>query len=244
MNTILKHVSAQVQLNKQIVNWAEHSEKVLDNLYNFNKNIAFLGLPWSGHKYALRKYIKYLSQKEKVIIIDSEGDINQYKRFKNSKYVRQFEKKYHLKLSAGDFFCIPNIISEMNQRGINILKIKSIDRIMYAGELFAVIMRKLDTDNRCYNERLNIVLNKFTIDLIPDEEFSNTYCGIQMENFKYIFLHETLSNMPLSIIRSIGHYVLFRQNDIDACNLVKILGLNRNLSFELTNMDVKKSIIL
>ena len=227
-----------------VYSWETDYRVIMPDLTDRMTNLAFVGLPWSGNKQALRKYIHFLSQNEKVIIIDSEGDMESYNRFKKIKKIEQFQSRYHMKLSANDFIYSNNIFNKMDEKSISILKIKSIDGIMSAGELFPVIMQKIESERFSTRQKINIILNQSTIKHISSEEFEAAYLKFGCDVYRFIFLCESLMDLPQTMVDKTGNLVLFRHSSENAIKLKESLNLDSEIIEKVMDLPVKLSIVI
>lgn len=151
-----------------------------------NKNVYFYG-NYKKVKQSVKKYIEFLSKGNgKVILLDSYWTMEYYKRFKRSRYLKEIERRYHIKVSVEKFLQKHNIIDYMNHKNINILKVKSIEGFTSAAELFPFILNKINKSLK--DETVYILLNDFVLDYLSDEEFRSLNKTINNNLIKYIVI--------------------------------------------------------
>ncbi|MTI47486.1 hypothetical protein [Sporosalibacterium faouarense] len=165
--------------NYEVINW----EDIL------NRNILFQGANSTKVKHYIREYITELTEKDfKVFLLDSFWSPRKYSRYQSSRYRREIERRYHIKLSADDFLKSENIFRYMDEKEINIMKVKSIAGYMSAAELFPVIISKINEDIE--NDTAYILINDFILEHLQHGEFLDLYMGMNKEQIKFFVFNE------------------------------------------------------
>lgn len=162
--------------------------EALKNCNIYDKNLLFIGDDNGKVKRYVKEYISLLNQRNnKVFLLDSFWSSRKYKRYRSSRYLKEIERRYHIKLSADDFLAKDNVFNYMNERNIKIMKVKSITGFMSAAELFPVILSKINQDigeNKAY-----ILINDFVLEHLNEGEFLDIYMGINKERIKFFVFH-------------------------------------------------------
>ncbi|MGO1367816.1 MAG: hypothetical protein ACTHVE_02265 [Senegalia sp. (in: firmicutes)] len=153
----------------------------------YDNNVVFFNEDFSKAKKEAKKYILELSKRgKKIVLLDSFWSKEKYSRFIASPYRENIEKRYHIKLSVEDFLSEDNLIEYMNERKVNIIKVKSIIGFMSASELFPVIVSKLDTINT--KESIHVLLNDYILENIELKEIINVLNSLDKSKIKFIIL--------------------------------------------------------
>lgn len=161
------------------------------NNYNFNeivdKTVHFSGDDYNKIKTVVKDYIAYLSRNNnKVFLLDSFWSKDYYDRFKKSRFLNEIERKYHIKISVEEFLSKDNIIKYMDEKKVNIAKVKSIEGYMSAAELFPVIVSKVNEtikENKAY-----VLINDFVLDEVSKETFDKLIQEIDTSLVKFIVI--------------------------------------------------------
>lgn len=158
-----------------------------------NKNILFQGSDANRIKYCIREYISHLSQNNsKIFLLDSFWSQKKYLRYQGLRYRKEIERRYHIKLSVDDFMNKRNIFNYMNDKEINIMKIKSVAGYMSAAELFPVIISKINDD--LMDQKAYIFINDFILECLSQGEFLDLYMKINNDKMKFFVMN---SQLPL-----------------------------------------------
>ncbi|MBS4539099.1 hypothetical protein GOQ27_11540 [Clostridium sp. D2Q-11] len=153
----------------------------------YNKSVLFLNNDYNKAKIEAKNYIIKLSKNnQKVILLDSFWSKEKYNRFKNSKYKENIEGRYHIKLSVEDFLSRDNLIEYMNEKNINIIKIKSILGYMSAAELFPVIISRLNSVIK--DETIHVLINDYVLENLEWSEVVNALNSVNKNNIKFIVI--------------------------------------------------------
>lgn len=153
-----------------------------------NKNILFQGSDINKLKYYIKEYISYLSQNSsKIFLLDSFWSQKKYSRYKSSRYIKEIERRYHIKLSVDDFMEKQNIFEYMNDKEINIMKVKSVMGYMSAAELFPVIISKVNDD--LLENSVYIFINDFILKSLSEGEFLDLYMKINKDKIKFFVMN-------------------------------------------------------
>jgi len=163
------------------------------NRYNFDeivdKTVYFSGNDYDKIKIVVKDYIGYLSKNNnKIFLLDSFWSKDYYDRFKRSRFLKEIERKYHIKISVEEFLNKDNIIEYMNSKNVNIAKVKSIEGYMSAAELFPVIVSKVNEtikDSKAY-----ILINDFVLDEVKEETFIKLIENIDTNHVKFIVINK------------------------------------------------------
>ncbi|WP_425447988.1 hypothetical protein [Dethiothermospora halolimnae] len=163
----------------------------------YNKNILFTGKNNKKIEAYIKKYIKGLSKDGNYIfLLDSFWSKERYHRFKGSRYLKEIERRYHIKLSVDDFMQKENIFDYMDNKEINILKVKSIIGYMSAAELFPVIISKINNDIKGNNAY--ILINDFVLEELDDDAFLDLYTSINNQNINF-FVYNKNKSLPKNL---------------------------------------------
>lgn len=169
------------------------SYDILKNDEIYNVNLQVTGQNSKKIKYYVMEYIKKLSESNiKVFLLDSFWSREKYKRFKDSRYRREIERRYHIKLSVDDFLNKDNIFEYMNDVYTNIIKVKSLMGYMSAAELFTVIVSKINQD-LANEDKVYIFINDFILEHLDEGEFLDLYMQIDKEKIKFIVFNNEQS---------------------------------------------------
>lgn len=156
-----------------------------------NENISFQGSDAKKLKYYVREYITYLSQNNsKIFLLDSLWSQKKYLRYKGSRFRKEIERRYHIKLSVDDFMKKENIFEYMNDKEINIMKVKSVVGFMSAAELFPVIISKINDD--LLEDNAYIFINDFVLESLSQGEFLDLYTRINKDKIKFFVMNNEL----------------------------------------------------
>ena len=152
-----------------------------------DKTIYFNGNDYEKVKKAVKDYIAYLSKNnDKIVLLDSFWSKDYYERFKRSRFLKEIERKYHIKMSVEEFLNKENIIEYMDNKNVNIVKVKSVEGFMSAAELFPVIVSKVNEnikDNKAY-----ILINDFVLDQVSEETLIKLIENINTDLLKFIVI--------------------------------------------------------
>lgn len=156
-----------------------------------DKNVLIIGDNFNSVKRCIKDYITELSNKNhKIFLLDSFWTKETYKRFLQSRYRKEIERRYHIKLSVDDLLKTENVFEYMNNKEINIMKVKSIVGFMSAAELFPVVLSKINEDLR--DEKVHIFLNDFVLEHLDGKEFADLYKDINHEQIKFIIINKRI----------------------------------------------------
>lgn len=174
---------------------------MLSNISNkdiYNKNVLLLNRDYNKSKIDVKNHIIELSKRnQKVVLLDSFWSKEKYNRFKSSEYKENIERKYHIKISVEDFLFRDNLIEYMNEKNINIVKVKSIIGYMSASELFPVIMSKLN--EIIQDEIIHVLLNDHILDNLKWNEVVNTINSVNKNTIKFIVITNR-NNIPKELV--------------------------------------------
>lgn len=163
--------------------------KILKDREIYDENLQFTGERFKKIKYFVKEYISELTKQDsKVFLLDSFWSRQRYLRFKDSRYRKEIERRYHMKLSVDDFLNKDDIFEYMNHKEVNIMKVKSIEGYMSAAELFTVIVSKINED-LSGDERAYILINDFILEHLDEGEFLDLYMRIDKERIKFFVLN-------------------------------------------------------
>ena len=178
---------------------------VISNETIKKSNLLFIGENDNLIKREIKKYIEELAKSgHKIFLLDAFWSKERYVRFKGSRYKREIERRYHVKISVEDFLQGDNIFDYMDSKETNILKVKSILGYMSAAELFPVILSKINEDLR--DEKVHIFINDFILNTISEEEFMSLYMGINKDKIKFFAYCES-NDIPNSLNSIIEHNI-------------------------------------
>ncbi|MTI68465.1 MAG: hypothetical protein FH753_17940 [Firmicutes bacterium] len=166
-----------------------------------DKDILLLGNDYKKVKRKVKEYITEFSKmNHKIILLDSFWSEKKYDRFINSRFRKEIERRYHIKLSVQDFLDKENVFEYMNDKEINIIKIKSINGYMSAAELFPVILSKINED--VSEDIVHLYLNDFVLKNLTEGEF------LSLENeIKHDYVKLIVANKNQEIIKPILEYI-------------------------------------
>ena len=175
-----------------------------DNVCNeeiLSQNILFQGSDDNKLKHYIRQYTSYLSQNNsKIFFLDSFWSQKKYLRYKGSRYKKEIERRYHIKLSVDDFMKKLNIFDYMDDKEMNIMKVKSVIGYMSAAELFPVIMSKINNDLK--EDNAYIFINDFVLESLRQGEFLDLYMKINKDKVKF-FIKNNEKPLPEGLERII-----------------------------------------
>lgn len=160
------------------------NESLFSEIKEFNT--YFKGNDYGKIKSSVKNYISYLSNDNKVFLLDSFWTKDYYERFKRSRYISEIERRYHVKLSVEEFLNKDNIIKYMNDKNLNIIKVKSIEGYMSAAELFPVIVSKIN--ETVMKDKVYIFINDFVLEYLNEETFNNLIKNINRDLIKFIVI--------------------------------------------------------
>ena len=166
-----------------------------------DKNILFTNRDYKEAKRQVKEHLINLSKNnEKIILLDSFWSKYKYNRFMNSKYKKQIERKYHIKMSVQDFLKEENILYFMNERKLNIIKVKSILGYMSAAELFPVLISKINDDFK--EEQVHILINDFILDSLTKEEMKTILNEINFHNIRLVIMTNK-PDIPVELLNNV-----------------------------------------